>query len=190
MSFPYLNSAEHSDIGRVRSRNEDAVLCMESIGVFCIADGMGGMAGGDIASRAVRETLADELVKAYQASSNLPAVKRVSVIDGAVGIAGVRVTEEVEVTGAAALAGDAAAGLADLAFAALGVREATGLGRAAALAAQQRREGDEDDTGASVGMSRADHETLLCVARAALGRFTQDDTAGKAVPSSPSPTES
>lgn len=46
-----------SDIGRVRSRNEDAFLCRPEIGLFAVADGMGGLVAGDRASRAVVRAL-------------------------------------------------------------------------------------------------------------------------------------
>ncbi|MCK5849306.1 MAG: serine/threonine-protein phosphatase [Kiritimatiellae bacterium] len=56
MCFDYLDSAELSDIGQRRKRNEDSVLRVASHGVFCVADGMGGADSGDVASSAtVRE---------------------------------------------------------------------------------------------------------------------------------------
>jgi serine/threonine protein phosphatase PrpC len=45
-----MKAAWQSDIGKVRSRNEDFILADAERGVFLLADGMGGLPGGDIAS--------------------------------------------------------------------------------------------------------------------------------------------
>jgi protein phosphatase len=50
-------SAARTDIGLVRSRNEDAYLAQPQRGLWVVADGMGGHAFGDLASRAVVEAL-------------------------------------------------------------------------------------------------------------------------------------
>ncbi len=50
-------SASASDIGNRRARNEDACLDNAAAGVWAIADGMGGHARGDLASRCVVQAL-------------------------------------------------------------------------------------------------------------------------------------
>jgi serine/threonine protein phosphatase PrpC len=53
-----LVSAEgQSDGGKVRRRNEDSMLVLPERSLFVVADGMGGYAGGDVASNLAVETL-------------------------------------------------------------------------------------------------------------------------------------
>ena len=51
-----------SDIGLVRERNEDSFLSAPDRAVFAIADGVGGVPGGDLASRTAMESL-DRIIR-------------------------------------------------------------------------------------------------------------------------------
>jgi serine/threonine protein phosphatase PrpC len=48
--MPIMKVAAKSDTGRVRTNNEDCLLVDEPLGLLVVADGMGGHAGGEVAS--------------------------------------------------------------------------------------------------------------------------------------------
>ncbi|MBR9987913.1 MAG: serine/threonine-protein phosphatase [Desulfosarcina sp.] len=52
-----VQAAGFSDIGKVRKANEDCFLLNEPIGLYVVADGMGGHRGGGVASRIAVETI-------------------------------------------------------------------------------------------------------------------------------------
>ena len=54
-----LEFAGVSDVGRSRSRNEDSFDISREAGLALVCDGMGGHAGGDIASKTAVETIVD-----------------------------------------------------------------------------------------------------------------------------------
>lgn len=65
--FAYLASADLTDVGRLRKNNEDSVLRLPEQGVFCVADGMGGAQGGEMASRATVASLNEMFAKSLDA---------------------------------------------------------------------------------------------------------------------------
>ena len=46
-----ITSHGHSDVGFVRENNEDSFLVDDSKGIYCVADGVGGLPFGNLASR-------------------------------------------------------------------------------------------------------------------------------------------
>ena len=53
-----VSMSGRSDVGRVRSRNEDSLVLLPQTHALIVADGMGGHPGGDVASRLAAESLA------------------------------------------------------------------------------------------------------------------------------------
>ena len=58
-----VESASITDKGKIRKANEDALILEDALGLYVVADGMGGHQAGDIASRLVVETIGDYIRK-------------------------------------------------------------------------------------------------------------------------------
>jgi len=56
-----------SDIGVKRERNEDSMGCHDDLGLYVVADGMGGHAAGEIASQTAVTTVADAVRRVLEA---------------------------------------------------------------------------------------------------------------------------
>jgi protein phosphatase len=66
----HIQSYGGSDIGRRRTVNEDAYLCDDELGLWVVADGMGGHAAGEVASQEAIDTV-HGTVKRGKTSLNL-----------------------------------------------------------------------------------------------------------------------
>lgn len=58
-----VHAVGQSDVGHKRHRNEDSYLVLPKHGLYVVADGMGGYAGGDVASQLAVESIFDTFEK-------------------------------------------------------------------------------------------------------------------------------
>ncbi len=56
-------AAGRSDMGRIRKNNEDSIILLPDRGVFCVADGMGGADGGEVASGKTVEAIYNHVTR-------------------------------------------------------------------------------------------------------------------------------
>ncbi len=66
-----VRSCAISDVGRKRQKNEDSYLINDELDLFVVADGMGGHAGGEFASRIAITTI-EEMFKQNKGQSTPP----------------------------------------------------------------------------------------------------------------------
>lgn len=105
-----IEAAGITDRGSVRENNEDAFLCAPDIGLFLVADGMGGLADGEYASALAIETVAAEVRRARESEDAAPDFweRRIAL---AVSMANAAIREKTGAHGGQGLAGSTLAGL-------------------------------------------------------------------------------
>lgn len=76
MDFSHLQSSVRTDVGRKRTHNEDAVLTLPDQGIFCVCDGMGGAAMGEVASGWAVEEMQKEFTSATPSKPKADRIRR------------------------------------------------------------------------------------------------------------------
>jgi protein phosphatase len=61
-----IESAGITDIGKKRKDNEDALFLDDAVGLYVVADGMGGHRAGEIASRLVVKTISEHILRSHR----------------------------------------------------------------------------------------------------------------------------
>jgi serine/threonine protein phosphatase PrpC len=61
-----------TDVGLKRDHNEDSLLCNDALGLYAVADGMGGHLGGEKASRMAVEVLEKEMASRLRPTADGP----------------------------------------------------------------------------------------------------------------------
>ncbi len=97
--FAYLSSAELTDVGRRRKNNEDSLIRIPEAGLYCVADGMGGVQGGEIASKACVDSLKKEFSETPEAVFAVTAEASARLVERALNAASKWVKERAESLG-------------------------------------------------------------------------------------------
>lgn len=87
-----IRSCAISDVGKKRQKNEDSYLINDSLKLFIVADGMGGHAGGEYASRIAITTIEE----AFQKGSDSGKSDAEDLIEGSIKEAGQKIVAKAE----------------------------------------------------------------------------------------------
>src|SRR3954449_5504265 len=87
----HFNIGYATDVGRKRAQNQDSIKSSPELGLFIVADGMGGHRGGETASAMVTEIVPEVVRKAQQTQAGAWVPK--AVISQAIASAGMAIHE-------------------------------------------------------------------------------------------------
>jgi protein phosphatase len=97
-----MRAAGATDRGRVRQNNEDAFVADDGLGLYAVADGVGGLESGEIASRIVIESLTNVIAGLHSGTDatppsglSRPGNRETSALRSAVSLANKRIFETV-----------------------------------------------------------------------------------------------
>ncbi len=85
-----------SDVGRRRDSNEDEFLVAPEVGLYAVADGMGGHAAGEVASRLAIETVEASIRGAHEDGPHVSARAATDALRAAVAAANRRICDSME----------------------------------------------------------------------------------------------
>lgn len=69
-----------SDRGKLREKNEDSMLCSLDAGVFAVADGLGGLPRGEVASQVAIQSVSETLAPEPSNASSVSSVKKATLL--------------------------------------------------------------------------------------------------------------
>lgn len=104
-----IESAGITDIGKKRKGNEDALFLDDALGLYLVADGMGGHRAGEIASQLVVQTISEYILKSKSNGGEVNNLDRGLSLEANRLLSGIRLSNKV--VHAASLDNDACRGM-------------------------------------------------------------------------------
>ncbi len=88
-----VNSVGATDVGVVRDSNQDGFCVCPEVGLYLVADGMGGRAGGEVASGLAVEVISQEFERQYESILKADATARRGIFSKIINMAALKIYE-------------------------------------------------------------------------------------------------